>query len=153
MRDDRGKLDFVFDFGESQNEHAGRLLSDFANQSDSDAAEREIVGASMNDVFASVMNDDKFHAQVEMMALKSSAAVAGSSSHFSSMPRNRSSAQRACSATFVFSSSAMRSSCGTNRWSPLLPMAIAAFRRSPLSFVRLTGEPRKTLRNSSPFIS
>src|SRR3954454_10479395 len=101
MGDNGGKLNFVIDFGKSQHQQAGRLLGDFANESDADAAEREIVGASVNNVRTSVAMDHQLYAQVEMVAFEGAATIAGSCSHSSSVPRSCSKAQRACSATFV----------------------------------------------------
>ena len=42
---------------------------------------------------------------------------------------------------------------GRNFWSPLLPMAMTAFRRSPARFARRTGEPRNVRRKFSSLIS
>src|SRR5437868_10602399 len=62
-------------------------------------------------------------------------------------------AQPAASAITLSSSASSFSSIGMNFRSPLFPIAIKAFRRSPCSLARFTGDPRKVSRNSCVFIS
>src|SRR3954462_14923095 len=62
-------------------------------------------------------------------------------------------AQDAASETTGSGSRELRSAIGISERAPLLPIAIKAFRRSPDSLVRLSGEPRNFFRNPSSEIS
>src|SRR3954453_24117388 len=62
-------------------------------------------------------------------------------------------AQDAASDTTVSGSRELRSAIGISERSPLLPIAIKAFRRSPDRLLLLMGEPRNFSRNSSSEIS